>query len=70
MYPDIYPTLPVRLSPDIYPTRELHGYYPDIYPPNTGSREHQNATTRFCSPLPSMKTHSIAVHSSLYSNSM
>lgn len=35
MYLDIYPTLPVRLSPDIYPTRELHGYYPDMYPPNT-----------------------------------
>ncbi|KFY28815.1 hypothetical protein V491_00270 [Pseudogymnoascus sp. VKM F-3775] len=35
MYPDTYPTLPVRSSPDIYPTRELHGYYPDTYPPNT-----------------------------------
>jgi hypothetical protein len=35
MYPDIYPTLPVRTSPGIYPTRELHGYYPDMYPPNT-----------------------------------
>ena len=35
MYPGIYPTLPVRSSPGIYPTRELHGYYPDIYPPNT-----------------------------------
>ena len=35
MYPDTYPTLPVRSSPDIYPTRELHRYYPDTYPPNT-----------------------------------
>jgi hypothetical protein len=35
MYPDIYPTLPVRLSPGRYSTRGLHGYYPDMYPPNT-----------------------------------
>ena len=35
MYPDTYSTLPVRSSPGIYPTRELHRYYPDIYPPNT-----------------------------------
>jgi hypothetical protein len=35
MYPGIYLTLPVRSSPGIYPTRELHGYYPDTYPPNT-----------------------------------
>ena len=39
MYPGIYPTLPVRSSPGIYPTRELHGYYPDTYPPNTGYSE-------------------------------
>jgi hypothetical protein len=35
MYLGIYPTLPVRSSLGIYPTRELHGYYLDIYPPNT-----------------------------------
>jgi hypothetical protein len=37
MYPDIYPTLPMRFGPDTYPTRGPHGYYPDMYPPNTGS---------------------------------
>ena len=36
MYLGIYSTLPVRFGPDTYPTRGPHGYYPDMYPPNTG----------------------------------
>jgi hypothetical protein len=39
MYLGIYPTLPVRSSLGIYPTRELYSelyrYYLDTYPPNT-----------------------------------
>jgi len=45
MYPGIYPILPVRFCPDTYPTRGLHGYYPDMYPPNTA--ENLLATTRY-----------------------